>query len=104
MTMDEKQFRELNGKLDKLEEAICGSEYDPAAKPGLIRIVLKHDAVLFGENGQPGLLQNVQTWNNREQDIRKVKTLITTIGVGALSVAALVEILSKVSDWMTKKP
>ena len=101
--MDEKQFRELNGKLDKLEEAICGNEYDPTNKPGLIRIVLKHDAVLFGENGKPGLLQNVQTWNDREQDIKKVKTLVTTIGVGALSVAALIEIISKLAEWTSSK-
>jgi hypothetical protein len=59
--------------LREIHDAMCGSEYDPK-NPGLIRIVDRHAATLYGESGKGGL----------KADNQKIKRLIW-IGIGIIT-------------------
>lgn len=97
--MDEGQFKLINSKLDKVETALCGDEYDPVGKPGLIRIVMKHDVALFGDKDNPGIIQEIMDTKDRKAKFDGMKLLVGALAGGALCIAALVEVIDKAAAW-----
>ena len=99
MIMDADQFKLLNGKLDKIESAMLGDEYDLERKPGLIRIVMKHDEILFGKDGSGGIIGEISDTKDRKAKFDGVKLFVSAIAGGAVCVAAAIEVIDKCASW-----
>ena len=100
--MDDQTFRKMSKTLDNIEEVICGDPMHPKEKPGLMRIVMKHDAIIYGEDGGKGLLMEWRDWQEKRANVAGVVRFCAIIGVAVVSTAAGVEILSKIAEWVSK--
>jgi hypothetical protein len=97
--MDSNQFEELNKKLDNIDTALNGNQYDVNAEPGLIQIVKRHDLILFGSDGKSGVIGEIADTKDRKAKFDGMKLLVGTLAGAAVCVAAGIEVIDKCASW-----
>lgn len=98
MEITEKQFKELNDKLDRLVTAVCGDEYD-VTKPGLIREVARIDVEIYGQDGKGGMKEAMDNYRANQNKIMGAALVLGFIGTIAGLGAAVFE---AVAEWVRR--
>lgn len=86
-------YKEIDSKLDKIIEKVSAIEQCQAVEKSMLdtlsRLVDKHERILFGDNGDGGLIQDVNAMARAQASAQKVvwiivTPLLTAIGAGII--------------------